>query len=220
MLGGNHHDALGISSGEVRSTLCADGGTGSSSTPPHSLLGITLHKLPMEVDPQSFLEMFKLTAVACGWPAAEWTVRLLPLMSGEAQTAALCLPASAQGSFQAVKKAVLDQIGFSPEDHRRPPSSAPPLRPALILPMLPLHPRFQPLRVLLSTRRGFLKRQGRSAGAAGGHFLPAHRGHIQGSSKDSRGYTSGNGGFGLYVVYSPREPDSTQGFGGGILGGY
>ena len=118
MLGGNHHDALGISS-EVRSTLCADGGTGSSSTPPHSLLGITLHKLPMEVDPQSFLEMFKLTAVACGWPAAEWTVRLLPLMSGEAQTAALCLPASAQGSFQAVKKAVLDQIGFSPEDHRR-----------------------------------------------------------------------------------------------------
>ena len=96
----------------------------------------------------------------------------------------------------------------------------PPLRPALILPMLPLHPRFQPLRVLLSTRRGLLKRQGRSAGAAGGHFLPAHSGHIQGSSKDSRGYTSGNGGFGLYVVYSPREPVSTQGFGGGILGGY
>lgn len=44
------------------------------------------------------------------WPAAEWAVWLLPLLSGEAQTAALGLPVSARGSLQAVKKAVLDQI--------------------------------------------------------------------------------------------------------------
>lgn len=43
--------------------------------------------------------------------AMEWAVRLLPLLSVEAQTAALALPA--------VKKAVRDRMGFYPEDHRR-----------------------------------------------------------------------------------------------------
>lgn len=44
---------------------------------------------------------------------------LLPLLLGKAQTAALILPASARGSFLAGKKAVLDQMVFSPEDHCR-----------------------------------------------------------------------------------------------------
>ncbi|XP_051250266.1 uncharacterized protein LOC127360052 [Dicentrarchus labrax] len=78
-----------------------------------------MHRMTAADDPQTFLEMFEATAEACGWPAAEWAVRLLPLLSGESQTAALGLPASARGEFRNVKRAILDRMGFSPEDHRR-----------------------------------------------------------------------------------------------------
>ena len=54
------------------------------------------------------LEMFEGTATAWGWLAAQWDVWLLLLLSGEAQTAALGLLASAWGSFQFVKKAILE----------------------------------------------------------------------------------------------------------------
>lgn len=39
-----------------------------------------------------FIEAFQATALACHWPEDEWAARLLPLLSGEAQTAALSLP--------------------------------------------------------------------------------------------------------------------------------
>lgn len=53
-------------------------------------------------------------AAACGWPVAEWAVPLLPLLAGEAQVAAL-LPAAGQD----IKKAVLDRMGYSGEEHLR-----------------------------------------------------------------------------------------------------
>ncbi|KAM6938626.1 uncharacterized protein PEZ65_004871 [Lycodopsis pacificus] len=77
--------------------------------------------LPMSAaaDVQSFLDTFEVTAEACGWPAAEWGVRLLPLLTGEAQTAALGLPPAARHRYTDVRKAVTDRLGLSPEDHRR-----------------------------------------------------------------------------------------------------
>lgn len=45
-------------------------------------------------------------------------MRLLPLLSGETQIAVLCLQSSAWGNFQSIES-VLDQMGFSPEDHCR-----------------------------------------------------------------------------------------------------
>ncbi|KAK0130944.1 Neurotrophin receptor-interacting factor [Merluccius polli] len=59
------------------------------------------------------------TAAACGWLVAEWAVRLLPLLSGDAQTAALGLPAPSRGQYGEIKRAVLDRLGLSAEDHRR-----------------------------------------------------------------------------------------------------
>ncbi|XP_051236284.1 uncharacterized protein LOC127352152 [Dicentrarchus labrax] len=99
--------------------LLARSGAQSPSSPCSSFSGITMHRMTAADDPQTFLEMFEATAEACGWPAAEWAVRLLPLLSGESQTAALGLPASARGEFRNVKRAILDRMGFSPEDHRR-----------------------------------------------------------------------------------------------------
>jgi len=84
-----------------------------------SLRGVTLHPMTAVDDPQIFIDMFRATAEACGWPEAEWAVRLLPLLTGDARTAALALPAAARVDFPEVRRAVLDRTGQSPEDHRR-----------------------------------------------------------------------------------------------------
>ena len=70
-------------------------------------------------DAQAFLEAFEVAAEACHWPREEWVVRLLLLLSGEAQQAAHSLPPSARGVYQNLRKAVLDRTGYSPEEQRR-----------------------------------------------------------------------------------------------------
>ncbi|KAM9766884.1 uncharacterized protein ACNS7B_017333 [Menidia menidia] len=60
-----------------------------------AMAGMLLHRMTEQDDPQSFLGAF------------------------EATTAALSLPASSRGRFWEVKRAVLDRLGLSPEDHRR-----------------------------------------------------------------------------------------------------
>nr|XP_021328817.1 uncharacterized protein LOC110439023 [Danio rerio] len=54
---------------------------------------IALQKMVPEDDPEVFLDLFEKMAEACGWPRAEWPVRVIPLLSGEAQIAAQQLPA-------------------------------------------------------------------------------------------------------------------------------
>ncbi|XP_077950197.1 uncharacterized protein LOC144389443 [Gasterosteus aculeatus] len=86
---------------------------------PAALTGLALHRMTAEDDAQSFLEAFEAMAEACSWPAEEWSVRLLPLLSGEAQTAAMGLPPAARRDYASVRKAVTDRLGLLPEDHRR-----------------------------------------------------------------------------------------------------
>ncbi|KAM6944694.1 regulator of G-protein signaling 3-like [Lycodopsis pacificus] len=99
--------------------LAARAAAGPPVTAPPPLAGVVLHKMSAADDVQSFLDTFEVTAEACGWPAAEWGVRLLPLLTGEAQTAALGLPPAARHRYTGVRKAVTDCLGLSPEDHRR-----------------------------------------------------------------------------------------------------
>ncbi|KAK9515986.1 hypothetical protein VZT92_026581 [Zoarces viviparus] len=63
---------------------------------PSTLAGVVLHKMTAADDVQSFLESFEATAEACGWPVEERAVRLLPLLTGEVQTADLGLPPGSQ----------------------------------------------------------------------------------------------------------------------------
>ncbi|XP_061759710.1 uncharacterized protein LOC133554695 [Nerophis ophidion] len=70
-------------------------------------------------DPHTFLDFFEATATSCGWPEAEWGVKLLPLLVGEAQRAALALPAAARMQYDNLRHAILDRVGSSSEDHRR-----------------------------------------------------------------------------------------------------
>ena len=80
---------------------------------------IHLPKMAAEDDAQAFLEAFEVTAEACQWPREEWVVRLLPLLSGEAQQAAHSLPQAAKNDYKNIRKAVLDRTGYSPEEQRR-----------------------------------------------------------------------------------------------------
>ena len=78
--------------GETDPAAGGDGesGRGSGAGPPVHRTDATEDGRPRR--PQTFMEMFEATAAACGWPT-EWAVRLLPLLSGDAQSAALGLPA-------------------------------------------------------------------------------------------------------------------------------
>ncbi|XP_077941374.1 uncharacterized protein LOC144385315 [Gasterosteus aculeatus] len=86
---------------------------------PAALTSLTLHRMAEGDDGQTFMEAFDATAEACGWPAGDWPVRLLPLLAGEAQIGALVLPPAARRDYANIKRAVVDRLGLSPEDHRR-----------------------------------------------------------------------------------------------------
>ncbi|KAL6103610.1 uncharacterized protein ACO6RY_02968 [Pungitius sinensis] len=99
--------------------LAARSGPTLPPSGPTALASLTLHSMTAEDDAQAFLEAFEATAEACGWPEEEWPVRLVPLLTGEAQTAAMGLPPVARRDYAAVRKAVVDRLGLLPEDHRR-----------------------------------------------------------------------------------------------------
>ena len=63
-----------------------------------------------EDNAQAFMEAFEVAAEACHWPREEWVVRMLLLLSGEAQQAAHSLPPSARSNYQNIRKAVLDSL--------------------------------------------------------------------------------------------------------------
>lgn len=57
----------------------AGGSPSATALPAHMLLNS-----PQD-DPEAFIDLFDRTAEACGCPQTNWPVRLIPLLSGEAQ---------------------------------------------------------------------------------------------------------------------------------------
>lgn len=80
---------------------------------------ITLHKMGPQDDPEVFLDLFEKMAGACGWHRADWPVRVIPLLSGEAQTAAQQLPAEDLLNYAHLKRAILQRAGRNPEEQRQ-----------------------------------------------------------------------------------------------------
>ena len=70
---------------------------------------ISLQKMGPQDDPEVFLDLFEKMAEACGWPRAEWPVRVIPLLSGEAQIAAQQLPAQNLLDYAHLKRAILQR---------------------------------------------------------------------------------------------------------------
>ncbi len=54
-----------------------------------------------------------------GWPQTDWPVRLIPLLTGEAQLAAQQLPVQNLLVYDDLKRAILQRVGRSPEQHRQ-----------------------------------------------------------------------------------------------------
>lgn len=59
-------------------------------------------------------DLFEKTAVACGWPHAHWLVRLILLLSGEAQVAGQQLSVPTLLVYEDLKLVIL-RVGRSPE---------------------------------------------------------------------------------------------------------
>ncbi|XP_057214591.1 uncharacterized protein LOC130569165 [Triplophysa rosa] len=90
---------------------------GPSATPP--TFQIPLHKMGAQDDPEAFLELFERSAELSGWQPDIWSARLIPLLTGEAQMAAQQLPVQNLLQYADLKKAILERVGLSPEQHRQ-----------------------------------------------------------------------------------------------------
>ncbi|XP_056585423.1 uncharacterized protein LOC130406867 [Triplophysa dalaica] len=80
---------------------------------------IPLHKMGPHDEPEAFLELFERSAELSGWQPDAWAARLIPLLSGEAQLAAQQLPVANLLQYADLKRAILERVGLSPEQHRQ-----------------------------------------------------------------------------------------------------
>ncbi len=92
---------------------------GESPTAPAPPTHMPVQKMGPQDDPEAFLDLFEKTAAACGWPQMDWPVRLIPLLTGEAQLAAQQLPVQNLLVYDDLKRAILQRVGRSPEQHRQ-----------------------------------------------------------------------------------------------------
>ncbi|XP_057178616.1 uncharacterized protein LOC130547009 [Triplophysa rosa] len=93
----------------------SDGGTSGPAPPIH----LMLQKMGPHDDPEAFLELYERAAESSEWPRDQWALRLIPLLSGEAQVAAQQLPPESLLVYAELKKAILQRVGRSPEQHRQ-----------------------------------------------------------------------------------------------------
>ncbi|XP_067286711.1 uncharacterized protein [Pseudorasbora parva] len=80
---------------------------------------IALSKMGPMDDPEAFIDLFERSAAARDWPKEDWPMRLLPLLSGEAQVAAHQLPVKNLLVYDDLKRAILQRVGRTPEQHRQ-----------------------------------------------------------------------------------------------------
>ncbi len=90
------------------------GGIPTAPAPPTHM---PVQKMGPHDDPEAFLDLFERTAEACCWPQTDWPVRLIPLLTGEAQLAAQQLPVQNLLVYDDLKRAILQRVGRSPEQH-------------------------------------------------------------------------------------------------------
>ncbi len=92
------------------------GGIPTAPAPPTHM---PVQKMGPQDDPEAFLDLFERTAEACGWPQTDWPVRLIPLLTGEAQLAAQQLRVQNLLVYDDLKRAILQRVGRSPEQHHQ-----------------------------------------------------------------------------------------------------
>ncbi len=83
---------------------------GENPTAPAPPTHMPVQKMGPQDDPEAFLDLFEKTAAACGWPQTDWPVRLIPLLTGEAQLAAQQLPVQNLLVYDDLKRAILQRF--------------------------------------------------------------------------------------------------------------
>ncbi len=120
---GTPSSAAGHEGGPGKTFLCPRpepaGGPRAVPTAPAPPTHMPVQKMGPQDDPEAFLDLFEKTAEACGWPQTDWPVRLIPLLTGEAQLAAQQLPVQNLLVYDDLKRAILQRVGRSPEQHRQ-----------------------------------------------------------------------------------------------------
>lgn len=99
--------------------MLAQGAVGTAPTSVTPPPPIPLQKMGAEDDSEAFIELFEHTAEACCWSEDQWAVWLIPLLSGEAQLAARQVPLQSLLTYKDLKKAILQRVGHSPEQHHQ-----------------------------------------------------------------------------------------------------
>ncbi|CAM4612755.1 unnamed protein product [Leuciscus chuanchicus] len=91
------------------------------ATPPvkETSTPLPLNKMGPQDDPEAFIDLFERSAEDRGWPTQDWPMRLIPLLSGEAQVAAHQLPVQNLLVYKDLKRAILQRVGRTPEQHRQ-----------------------------------------------------------------------------------------------------
>ncbi|XP_039513052.1 uncharacterized protein LOC120468602 [Pimephales promelas] len=93
---------------------------GAAATPATtSAAALSVSRMGPQDEPEAFLDLFERTAEARGWPKTDWPLRLIPLLSGESQLAAHQLPVSSLLVYQDLRRAILQRVGRSAEQHRQ-----------------------------------------------------------------------------------------------------
>ncbi len=78
-----------------------------------------VNKMGPQNDPEAFLDLFEKSAEACRWPQMNWPVRLIPLLTGEAQLAAQQLSVQNLLVYNDLKRAILQRVCRNSEQHRQ-----------------------------------------------------------------------------------------------------
>ncbi len=179
----------------IRSLLGREGSPVAAPTIAH----VPLMRMGPHDDPEAFVDLFEKTAEACGWARTQWPVRLIPLLTGEAQVAAQQLPVANLLAYEDLKRAILQRVGRNP---RAAPTTLP-LRRA---------------RGQRSTIRDGLAAPGRLPQVAHGQVTRRRGGNRSGGAGAvHRPATPANGGVG--PVPPPDVADAGHPTGGGPYGG-
>ncbi|XP_067302542.1 uncharacterized protein [Pseudorasbora parva] len=102
-----------------RSCIDREVPAGDTSSTLASTTRMQLTKMGPQDDPEAFLDLFERSAEACGWPRLDWPVRLILLLSGEAQIAAQQLPVPNLLVYEDLRGAIRQRVRLSHEQHRQ-----------------------------------------------------------------------------------------------------
>uniref|UniRef100_A0ABM5GND3 CCHC-type domain-containing protein n=1 Tax=Pogona vitticeps TaxID=103695 RepID=A0ABM5GND3_9SAUR len=80
---------------------------------------IRMQKMTSSDDPEAYLHTFERVAVAAGWPREQWTLILIPCLTGLLQEVVDTLSTQEASQYESVKRAILRTLNLTEETYRK-----------------------------------------------------------------------------------------------------